>query len=165
MLEEGIDHLEDGKNAAGAGKAVAEMTAEKAAMLDPPKVQAAKAFYENAVANGKAGAAASEITLGNERPARRSSGPDAHGGVMENNARVTLRVTNSLEDARTVVLEPWTGEYTLQPGKSFDIVAEGQLSFPLQVELSENQVIVHCFDSAGAKMSIFQDGTELTTSE
>lgn len=37
---------------------MAEMTVEKAAMLDPAKVQAAKAFYENAVANGKGGAAA-----------------------------------------------------------------------------------------------------------
>jgi RHS repeat-associated protein len=47
-----------GQDAAGATKALAEMTAEKAATLDPAKVQAAKAFYENAVANGKGGAAA-----------------------------------------------------------------------------------------------------------
>jgi hypothetical protein len=49
-----------GQNAAGALKAAAEMTAEKAATIDPTKVQAAKAFYENAVANGKGGAAAPE---------------------------------------------------------------------------------------------------------
>jgi RHS repeat-associated protein len=47
-----------GKDAAGAAKAMAEMTVEKAASLDPAKVQAAKAFYENAVANGKGGVAA-----------------------------------------------------------------------------------------------------------
>ncbi len=47
-----------GQNAAGAARAMAEMTAEKAATLDPAKVQAAKEFYENAVANGKGGAAA-----------------------------------------------------------------------------------------------------------
>ncbi len=34
------------------------MTAEVAASLDPAKVQAAKQFYENAVASGKGGAAA-----------------------------------------------------------------------------------------------------------
>lgn len=84
---------------------------------------------------------------------------------MANNTKVTLRLMNSLDVARTVVLEPWTGEYTLQPGRSFDIVAEGDISYPLQVELSEDRVIVYCFDSAGAQMSIFQDGTELTTSE
>jgi RHS repeat-associated protein len=48
-----------GQNAAGAAKAMAEMTVEKAGMLDPSKVQAAKTFYENAVANQKGGAAAS----------------------------------------------------------------------------------------------------------
>lgn len=84
---------------------------------------------------------------------------------MEKNAKVTLRLTNSLDAARTVVLEPWTGEYTLQPGRSFDIVAEGNIDYPLNVELSDDRVIVYCFDSAGAQMSIFQDGTELTTSE
>ena len=84
---------------------------------------------------------------------------------MEKNAKVTLRLTNSLDTARIVVLEPWAGEYTLQPGRCFDIVAEGNISYPLQVELSDDRVIVYCFDSAGAQMSIFQDGAELTTSE
>jgi hypothetical protein len=64
---------------------------------------------------------------------------------MEKNAKVTLQLTNNLEVARTVVLEPWTGEYTLQPGKRFDIVAEGDLAYPLQVELSGNRVVVYCF--------------------
>jgi len=84
---------------------------------------------------------------------------------MEENAKVTVRLTNSLELARTVVLEPWTGEYALQPGKSFDIVAEGNLRYPLHVELCENRVIIYCFDSAGAHMSIFENGRELTSSE
>ena len=81
------------------------------------------------------------------------------------NGRITLRLTNGLDAPRTVVLEPWTGEYTLQPGKAFDIVAEGSLAYPLGVELTEDRVIVTCFDSAGAQMSIFSDGKELTTSE
>jgi hypothetical protein len=84
---------------------------------------------------------------------------------MNENAKVKLRLTNSLDAARTVVLEPWTGEYTLRPGSSFDIVAEGDLAYPLQVELSLDRVIVYCFDSAGAQMSIFEDGKERTVSE
>lgn len=47
-----------GKNAAGAINAMGEMTAERAATIDPAKVQMARQFYENAVANGKGGAAA-----------------------------------------------------------------------------------------------------------
>ena len=54
----GRDAVGWGQNAAGAAKAMGEMTAEKAASLDPTKVQAAKAFYENAVANGRGGTAA-----------------------------------------------------------------------------------------------------------
>lgn len=84
---------------------------------------------------------------------------------MNRNCRVTLHLTNSLDTPRTVVLEPWTGEYTLRPDRSFDIVAEGNSEHPLQIELSDDRVIVSCFDSAGAQMSIFQDGVELKRSE
>lgn len=84
---------------------------------------------------------------------------------MEKNAKVTLKLTNNLGAPRTVVLEPWTGEYTLPPGETFEIVAEGDLTYPLEVELSEDRVIVYCFDSAGAQMSIFSQGKELRVSE
>jgi len=84
---------------------------------------------------------------------------------MKENIKVTLRLTNSLDVARTVVLEPWTGEYTLRPGETFDIIAQGDVALPLQVELTEDRVIVYCFDSAGAEMSIFRDGVEIRVSE
>lgn len=84
---------------------------------------------------------------------------------MGRNAKVTLRLTNNLEAARIVVLEPWTGEYALQAGKTFDIVAEGDLDYPLHVELNDDRIVVYCFDSAGAQMSVFQEGKELRTSE
>ena len=81
------------------------------------------------------------------------------------NASITLRLTNRLDVPRTVVLEPWTGEYALQPGKSFDIVAEGDLKYPLEVEVIDDRLVVYAFDSAGAMLTIFADGKELTTSE
>jgi hypothetical protein len=84
---------------------------------------------------------------------------------MPQPGRITIRITNALSEARKVVVEPWTGEYTLRPGKAFDIVAEGDLGYPLEVVLDEGGVIVHCFDSKGASMSIFEDGKELTKSE
>lgn len=80
-------------------------------------------------------------------------------------ASVTLRLTNHLSVSRTVVLEPWTGEYTLEPGKSFDIVAEGDLTHPLVVEISEDRFVVCAFDSVGAMLTIFADGKELDVSE
>ena len=83
---------------------------------------------------------------------------------MGTQARVTLRVTNNLDTARTVVLEPWAGEYTLRPGGAFDVVAEGDINHPLQIELIEDRVIVYCFDSEGAEMSVFENGVELRAS-
>jgi hypothetical protein len=81
------------------------------------------------------------------------------------NGQVTLRLTNRLETPRKVVLEPWTGEYTLRPGKTFEIVAEGDLDHPLEVELIDEKLVVYAFDSAGAMLTIFADGEELTVSE
>jgi hypothetical protein len=53
-----------GTKASGAIEATENMTAEMAAKIDPAKVQAAKIFYENAVANGKgADAAAARVQL------------------------------------------------------------------------------------------------------
>jgi hypothetical protein len=64
-----------------------------------------------------------------------------------------------------VVLEPWTGEYTLHPGKSFDIVAEGDFNYPLEIEVVEHRLVVYATDTAGALLRIFADGEELTRSE
>ena len=70
------------------------------------------------------------------------------------NTKVRLRVTNQVPSAQTLVLEPWTTEYKLDPGESLDIVAEGDVAYPLQVELIPGQVILHSFDSKGAMMTV-----------
>ncbi len=80
-------------------------------------------------------------------------------------SKVTLKLTNSLDRPRTVVLEPWTGEYTLRPGTCVEIVAEGSLDYPLEVELVDDRVVIYAFDSEGAMLTIFQDGKELLRSE
>ena len=60
--------------------------------------------------------------------------------------RFTLRLTNHLGSPRTVILEPWTGEYRLPPGVPLDIVVEGEPSTPLEIELDGNRLIVSAFD-------------------
>lgn len=52
-----------GSKASGAIEATENMTAEMAAKIDPAKVQAAKVFYENAVANGKGSDATARVQL------------------------------------------------------------------------------------------------------
>lgn len=77
------------------------------------------------------------------------------------NAKVTLKLRNTTAAALEVVLEPWTGQYRMPPGVAFDVVAEGDLSLPLEVEILEGRVIVHCFDSEGADMNIFHNGEKV----
>jgi hypothetical protein len=81
------------------------------------------------------------------------------------NGKVTLKITNRLDAPRVVVLEPWTGEYTLQPGETFEIVAEGDLEYPLELEVIDERLVVYSFDSAGALLTIFQNGKEILRSE
>ena len=80
-------------------------------------------------------------------------------------SRMRLKLTNSLDRPRIVVLEPWTGEYTLKPGKSFEIIAEGDMAQPLEIELVEDRIVVYAFDTAGAMLTIFEDGKERLQSE
>lgn len=72
------------------------------------------------------------------------------------NGKVTLKITNRLDTPRVVVLEPWAGEYTLHPGRTFEIVAEGDLECPLELEVIEERLVVYSFDSAGALLTIFR---------
>ena len=89
------------------------------------------------------------------QPGNKLSNPQ--GGV------VTLRLRNSLQERRTLILEPWTTEYVLEPGQTVVLVAEGDLSLPLEIELFEDQMIVYAFDSVGALLSVLTpDGEKLT---
>ena len=81
---------------------------------------------------------------------------------MSNNANVTvmLKITNCLATPRTLVIEPWTTEYDLPPGKTLDVVARGDPKYPLEVEVEEGRIVVTSFDSAGATMSVLDRGAE-----
>jgi len=73
------------------------------------------------------------------------------------NGHVTLRLTNHLSHPRTLILEPWTTEYTLQAGDSIEILAEGDVSLPLEVEVANNSWTLHCFDSQGALLTVTRE--------
>jgi len=82
---------------------------------------------------------------------------------MSRRARIqfTLRITNDTPRHRTVVLEPWTGEYRLAPGVPLDLLVEGTPSTPLSIEIEEDRVIVTSFDTTDAMLTAFRDGREL----
>jgi hypothetical protein len=83
----------------------------------------------------------------------------------EAQGRITVRIRNSLRMPRIVVLEPWSSQHTLASEQAFDIVADGDLSLPIEVELFEDTIIVHGLDSAGSTLRVFSDGVELDKSE
>ena len=74
---------------------------------------------------------------------------------------VTLKVTNSLDSSRILMIEPWTVEYSLPPGKTLEVLAEGDLSFPLGIEIAEDRIIVHGFDTTDSMLTVFDSGREL----
>lgn len=88
---------------------------------------------------------------------------DHHLGatLMSATGRITLRLRNSLTGPRTLILEPWTTEYTISPGRAYDIIAEGNLSLPLEVELADDAVTIYAFDSSDAMLTVLEDGKEL----
>lgn len=77
------------------------------------------------------------------------------------NGRVTLKVTNKFAEPRVLIVEPWASEYLLPPGKSFDVIANGDLSYPLEIELVADHITVYAFDSAGAMITVQHEGREV----
>ena len=73
----------------------------------------------------------------------------------------TLRFSNPRGPARTVILEPWAGEYQLPAGGQLDVVAEGEPTGPLEIEVSEDLIIVYARGGTDAMLTAYRDGREL----
>jgi hypothetical protein len=72
-----------------------------------------------------------------------------------------LRLVNRLDHSRTVVLEPWTGEYRLGAGEQLDIAVIGTPATPLEIELANDRIVVTAFDTDDALLTAYRDGVEL----
>jgi hypothetical protein len=72
-----------------------------------------------------------------------------------------LRLVNRLDQGRTVVLEPWTGEYRLGAGEELDIAVSGTPATPVEVELDGDRIVVTAFDTSDALLTAYRDGVEL----
>jgi len=78
--------------------------------------------------------------------------------------KVRFRLANPLAIPRLIVLEPWGGEYWLPPGKTYELVSEGDLACPMEIELYEERIVICAFDSAAALMTPYDDaGRELAS--
>jgi len=75
---------------------------------------------------------------------------------------VPIRIANRTARTQSLVLEPWAHELNLGPGQVYTVIAEGDPSYPMAIDFSEGTITVHCFDSAGAVMSVIaEDGRRL----
>jgi hypothetical protein len=76
--------------------------------------------------------------------------------MNDDSGRIRLQITNSLSSARILMIEPWTGEYPLPPGKSLDVLAEGDISYPLEIKVTEEQFIVYGFDTTNSLLTVLE---------
>jgi hypothetical protein len=75
---------------------------------------------------------------------------------MAKQERVLVRLRNSLSVDQLVILEPLAAEHVLGPGKTIDVVVEGDLSLPLEFEVKDNMLILYAFDSEGGSMRLLK---------
>ena len=81
--------------------------------------------------------------------------------MRKDSGRVLLKITNALPHSRLLMIEPWTGEYPLAPGKTLEVLAEGDLTYPLEIEITEERFIVYGFDTTDSLLTVFDNGVEL----
>ena|SRR5690348_10853232 len=75
--------------------------------------------------------------------------------------RVWIKVANASHDrAVEFILEPWAEQYTMAPGTSFDVVAEGPPGDYVQIEWSETRIVVYGW--TGSVISVYEKGRELS---
>ena len=80
---------------------------------------------------------------------------------FESRVRFTLRLTNRLPEARTVILEPGTGQSRLAAGAQLDVVVEGTPRTPLEIELDGDGITIYAFDTTDAMLTAYRNGREL----
>jgi hypothetical protein len=73
---------------------------------------------------------------------------------------VMIKVTNKLSSPRTLVIEPWLNAYALPVGKALDVTFTGKPHYSLKLEVEDDRFVLFGFDSAGATMSVKDNGVQ-----
>lgn len=72
-----------------------------------------------------------------------------------------MRVINKSPVTRHLVVEPWGGEYQIPPGDCLDLVAEGDRHHIVEVELSNDRLVVSSLGHVGAKITVFKGDEQI----
>ena len=65
------------------------------------------------------------------------------------------RISNTGAQPVVIVLEPWGGEYDIDPNQALELVVEGSLEAHLEIEIEDNRFTII---SDGPDLSITRDG-------
>ena len=69
--------------------------------------------------------------------------------------RAVHKLSNRGSRPAVIVLEPWGGEYDIDPDQALDLVVEGNLDARLEIEIEENRLTII---SDGPDLAISRDG-------
>lgn len=68
------------------------------------------------------------------------------------------KISNRGHRALVVVLEPWGGEYDIEPDQALELVVEGNLGAPLEIEVDEKRLTI---TSDGPDLKMTRDGKQV----
>jgi hypothetical protein len=70
-----------------------------------------------------------------------------------------IRICNNRSRTIDFTVEPWGDVHAMGPGEAFDVVATGPSEGTLEVDASEDGIVV--FGWSGSVVQVFRDGKEL----
>jgi hypothetical protein len=73
---------------------------------------------------------------------------------------ISIKVTNRLSTLQSLIVEPWLTEYALPSGKALTVTLTGDPKYPIEVETGPEHITIYAFDSAGATVSVLDNGKE-----
>lgn len=64
----------------------------------------------------------------------------------------SVKVTNSAQDSKLLILEPWAEEFEILSGETFEFIGEGEKEGQFEVEFNEDAIIVFSWDSSTVRI-------------
>lgn len=64
----------------------------------------------------------------------------------------SAQVTNSAQDSKLLILEPWAEEFEILSGETFKFIGESEKKGSFEVEFSEDTIIVFGWDGSTVKV-------------
>ncbi len=77
----------------------------------------------------------------------------------EQDIQSRMTVVNRFSHRLRFIVEPWANEFWLEPGETFEVVAQGPNSGALELAFGPNTIVV--FGWSGSLVAVYADGERL----